>query len=131
MRNTTFSTKEEYLAYRKQWKADYKALSETIRLRRLINKGYQRAYGKACAQIDMAPSLGNSTWLERYQQRNSLRDTLLAEDKGYQTLLKKYEPYKDVKASSADATRMLIELKEAKIQAQEQYLAQKAAAVVS
>lgn len=31
MRNTEFKTKEEYLAYRKQWKADYSQLTQEIR----------------------------------------------------------------------------------------------------
>lgn len=31
MRNNKFTTKEEYLQYRKEWKAEYKQLSEDIR----------------------------------------------------------------------------------------------------
>lgn len=35
MRNPQFNTKEEYLAYRSEWKAEYKQLSKTIRDERI------------------------------------------------------------------------------------------------
>lgn len=125
MRNTTFANKEEYLAYRKQWKADYKELSEALRVKKFLRRTAASAFGKAEAQVQVTNSYGKE-WLTRYEQRQKLRDTLLDENKRYTEL---YDKYKDVRVTSADATRMLIELKEAKIRAQEQYLAEKAALV--
>lgn len=40
---TTFNTREEYLAYRAEWKANYKALSAEIRQLKLEIKNKDRA----------------------------------------------------------------------------------------
>ena len=80
---TTFNNKETYLAYRSNWKAEYKQLSEDIRDLKLDIKDAQR----------------NNDFTGRPQ----------------------YSLYKLRK----QATAMLAELKEAKQEAQRQYLASK------
>ena len=47
MRNAEFKTKEEYLQYRKDWKAEYKELSQTIREKKLLHKENSRIFNKA------------------------------------------------------------------------------------
>ncbi len=44
---TTFNSKETYLAYRSEWKANYKALSQQIRETKIDIKETQRANGYA------------------------------------------------------------------------------------
>jgi len=45
--NTSFNSKETYLAYRSEWKANYKNLSQEIRETKLAIRDTQRAKGNA------------------------------------------------------------------------------------
>ncbi len=53
MRNITFNGKEEYLAYRSEWKAEYKKISQIIRgLKREISEAQRnRQYAGASQAI--------------------------------------------------------------------------------
>jgi hypothetical protein len=111
MRNTTFNSRETYLAYRSNWKAEYKKTSSNIRALTLAIKEDQRypvmdiKEGKllrgnipaqAQARLDSAPTF-------------PLRGFIYSR-----------ECYR------AQAKEMLEELKAAKVEAQRQYLAAKA-----
>ncbi len=114
MRNQNFKTKEEYLQYRKEWKAEYKQLSENIRLLKFAIRLGQRkkSGGKELNKyeediIEQAIKIakphirqwGNDFWL---WYLITTRETL-----------------------SVTATCMLGELKASKEEAQRQYIEQK------
>lgn len=82
MNTTKFTNKEEYLAYRSNWKAEYKQLSKDIRT----------------LKAEMRESGHQITWSE----------------------------FSQLKKLKINATEMLEALKQAKIEAQNQYLASKA-----
>ncbi len=103
--NITFNSKETYLAYRSAWKAAYKNLSTEIRLLRQADRYYQRkVFGHVALTVPEAACIATATKLGgagSYLYQRQLRRTR--------------------------ATEMLAELKEAKLEAQHQYLARKAA----
>lgn len=84
MRNKTFNSKETYLAYRSEWKAEYKQLSQIIR----------------GLKVDIKEAQHNNEYA------GGMQSSLISWKK--------------------NATAMLEELKEAKQEAQRQYLAAKA-----
>jgi len=96
----TFNTKEEYLAYRSEWKAQYKELSQQI-----------RDY-KFCR------------WFTSV--RNPDRITPELEARFKKLVAKHGNKFYYVAPLQKKATAMLEELKEAKQEAQRQYLAAKA-----
>ena len=104
MKNITFDSKETYLAYRSAWKAEYKSLSAEIRALRLADRFYQR---KQFAHLTLTDG-----------QERCLADAL--ELCGLGSL-----SYHRLNRSK-HATELLAELKEAKLEAQRQYLARKA-----
>src|SRR5215510_8812980 len=103
MKNITFNSKETYLAYRSAWKAEYKKLSAEIRTLRLADRFYQRK------------TFGHLALTE-------------AEERCLAEALRLCGPgsisFNRVNRSKR-ATEMLAELKEAKREAQRQYLARK------
>jgi hypothetical protein len=102
----TFTNKEEYLAYRQAWKAEYKELSNTIRDIKWGRKFINKASNKAHLQT------GSDSWNANCER--------------YQTILKKvdrYDFWNDKHKKTA--TEMLKDLKLAKAEAQRQYLEQK------
>jgi hypothetical protein len=105
MKNITFDSKETYLAYRSAWKAAYKNLSAEIRLLRQADRYYQRkVFGHVALTVSEEACITAATKLAgtgSYQYQRNLR--------------------------RMRATEMLVELKEAKLEAQRQYLARKAA----
>src|SRR5882672_9752897 len=103
MKNITFNSKETYLAYRSAWKAEYKNLSAEIRLLRIADRFYQR---KQFAPLTLTAG-----------EERCLANALKLSGPGalsYHRLNR-----------SKRATELLAELKEAKIEAQRQYLARK------
>lgn len=99
-----FTTKQEYIDYRKNWKAQYKELSQKLRDIKFIHRAIN--FGKERFTADVEAKLKN--------------------------LLIKYNPTKtpiswnwEIARSKITATNMLAELKESKIEAQNQYLASK------
>lgn len=110
MSNNQFKTKEEYLQYRKDWKAEYKQLSEDIREKKWMQKELNRAWNKG------------KQWGEVQE--------ILSQNKRYQTLHEKYKNEHYLIAGldfyKSLATGMLEELKEAKQEAQRKYLVAKA-----
>ena len=98
MRNIKFSTKEEYLVYRSEWKAEYKTLSQQIR-----DFKFARWY-QTLGESRKSPE-GDARWLKISNQ--------------YKTNC--FYVY----GLKAKATGMLNELKIAKQEAQRQYLASK------
>ena len=125
MRNPKFNTKEEYLQYRKDWKAEYKQLSQIIREKRWLQKEVSRVTNKAMVQLGFH-NLPYWDTCDGLKSRNTLINLFLSENEKYQTLRKKYEnDYKCVELYSMQATQMLEELKESKQEAQRQYLASK------
>ena len=65
MTNFTFKTREEYLAYRQNWKAEYKAISSKIRNLKKEIKELQKAHQDAGKQQITREML-------RLSQRNAL-----------------------------------------------------------
>jgi hypothetical protein len=101
----TFNSRETYLGYRSAWKAEYKNLSAEIRILRLADRHRQRKEFAHLALTDGEQSCliaaDKISGAGSYVYRRQLR--------------------------SARATETLVELKAAKIEAQRQYLARKAA----
>jgi hypothetical protein len=109
MKNITFNSKETYLAYRAAWKAEYKRLSAEIRALRLADRFYQR---KTFAHLALTDA-----------EERCLADALKLCGPGSLTFNRLNR--------SKRATEMLAELKEAKLEAQRQYLARKEAEMKS
>ena len=104
--NITFNSRETYLAFRSTWKAEYKALSTEIRTLRLADRFYQR---NQLAGLPLTDS----------EQRCL---TLAKQLCGGEPLSLHLMGFSR-RQRSARATEMLEELKEAKKEAQRQYLA--------
>ena len=113
----TFTNKEEYLAYRSNWKAEYKALSQTIRERKWLHSRYSTIANKANLEVGMD-----------YQNINRYFDYLKLlsdEDTKYKEIRAKQNWRISKEKLSLTATVMLQELKNAKKEANRQYLEQK------
>jgi hypothetical protein len=95
----TFTNKETYLAYRSEWKAQYKQLSQDIRDL------------KFCRAFPQAKRFENPKNVERYRE---IEKRLF--NNANTCVEWKLEQYRN------KATAMLEELKEAKVEAQHQYL---------
>ena len=95
--NLTFTNREEYMAYRLKWKSDYKELSEKIRAIKFLN------------------------WYGKVSNPDRMTDAL---DSKYHELNEKYKSRTqwEIYTLKSTATKMLAELKSAKVLAQEQYL---------
>ena len=100
MQNITFNSKETYLAYRSTWKTEYKTLSAEIRTLRLAERHRQR---KEFAHVPLTAA----------EEQCLLSAGTIA---GQGSLI--YRRH----TRSQRATAMLEELKEAKLEAQRQYL---------
>lgn len=99
----TFNSKETYLAYRSAWKAEYRKLSAEIRALRLADRFHQRK------------EFGHMALTEADERCLATAKTLCSAGSfGYNR-----------RTRSARATAMLAALKEAKAEAQRQYLAGK------
>lgn len=109
MKNITFNSKETYLAYRSAWKAEYKNLSLEIRTLRSADRFYQR---KTFAHLALTDG-----------EERCLAEALKLCGPGSLSFNRLNR--------SKRATEMLAELKEAKREAQRQYLARKAAEIKS
>ena len=105
MTNITFNSKETYLAYRSAWKAEYKTLSMEIRTLRLADRFYQR---KTFARLALTDA-----------EEHCLAEGLRLCGPGSLSFNRLNR--------SKRATEMLAELKEAKLEAQRQYLVRKEA----
>jgi hypothetical protein len=118
MRNIEFKTKEEYIQYRKNWKEEYKQLSEIIREKKWMIKEYQRAYNKAYIETRKDSYFYNECFKRA--------EEILKDNKLYQNLEGKYKNDKKwVELYRKEARDMMEELKLAKLEAQRQYLASK------
>ena len=111
MNNIRFNSKETYLAYRSSWKAEYKRLSAEIRSLRLGDRFHQRSRHP---HLELSPA----------EQRYLAEATVLCESVLFDSSLAVFHRHR----RSARATEMLAELKEAKVEAQRQYLHSKASA---
>jgi hypothetical protein len=111
MKNTTFNSKETYLAYRSSWKAEYKNLSAEIRTLRLADRFYQRK------------QYGHLTLTEA--EEGMIAAAMKLESPGSNVLEPSCFNYVRQRRSHF-ATEMLAELKEAKVEAQQQYMAGRA-----
>lgn len=123
-----FTNKQEYLAYRTQWKSDYKQLSQKIRDYKWMKTQYQRFASPIIAKYNQ--NYHTFSYTDAMKQIN---DVLFTNEK-YSELFKKYELKQHYQVFYVDglkmtATKMLLELKEAKIEAQRQYLAEKQSTV--
>jgi cell shape-determining protein MreC len=126
MRNPKFTTKQEYLQYRKDWKDEYMELSQVIRDHKLIRKYSSQACGKAVQMIDGdAFSYDNISKYFRYVEQNK------NENEKLQALLLKYKDCKKyLSGYRKEARLMMEELTNAKIEANLQYIASKNLATV-
>lgn len=114
--NITFTNKQEYLQYRKEWKETYKQLSNDIRESKWMRNISQRAYSDGY----------NQTY--EYNRVVKYVESTLLENKRYIELYNKhigkfiwYRLIPDIKKMSLKAKNMLDELKLAKIEANRQY----------
>jgi hypothetical protein len=118
-----FTNKQEYLEYRKQWKHDYKLLSEKIRDFKYMKKIHQQVTSPIWSKFR-----ADSTYTYPIALK-TIDDDLLTHEQ-YQSLFKKHSLKHNYGVFVIDrlkkqATDMLLELKEAKIEAQRQYLTSK------
>lgn len=113
----TFTNKEEYLAYRSNWKAEYKALSQTIRERKWLHSKYSTFANKA--KLEVGIDYYN---INRYFNYIKM---LSDEDKTYSEIRTKQNWRISKEKLSFTATLMLAELQLAKEEAQRQYLERK------
>jgi hypothetical protein len=110
-----FTNKETYLTYRSEWKVKYNTLGETIREYKWMNKAYNQAYSKSWVKT-------KGKFPDYYLQA----DASLKVNPRYQYLLNKYKGSNFfMEKIRKTATAMLEELKLAKQEAQQQYLADK------
>jgi hypothetical protein len=118
----TFKTKEEYLAYRSEWKEKYARVSKSIRYDRLLSKESSRRWNKAF-KMSGATHAGDVKVLEAFKIVDKLRQEKPAPH------VKKMEEFVSSDEYVSDghdiAKQMLAELEEAKIEAQNQYQATK------
>jgi len=135
MKNITFNSKETYLAYRSAWKAEYKQLSTEIRTLRLTERFYQRKLALSTRQ--------EATATQEVQSASEAKPKpVLTGDLSGLVILSEGEERWLAAAQklcvpalfgcnrlqrSKRATEMLADLKEAKLEAQRQYLARRAA----
>lgn len=120
MRNPTFTTKEEYIQYRKDWKEDYMVLSQIIRDHKLIRRYCGQAQGKAVQMIDGDPfTYDNISKYFRYIDQNK------KENEHLQSLLQKYNTKKALYQYRIEAAEMMNELEQSKLNSKEQYIASK------
>ena len=134
MKNITFNSKATYLAYRSVWKAEYKQLSVEIRTLRLAERFYQRKLALSARQTATAPQSAQSA------PEAKQKPVLTGESFGLIVLTEGEERWLAAAQKiclpalfgcnrmkrSKRATEMLVELKQAKLEAQRQYLARKA-----
>ncbi len=106
MNNILFNSKETYLAYRSAWKVEYKHLSTEIRVLRLADRLYQRSQ-----YAGLPLSEAERRCLESARE--------LCGSEPFSLHLANFNRSR----RSARATEMLAELKAAKLEAQQQYLA--------
>lgn len=120
MRNPKFTTKEEYLQYRKDWKEEYMTLSQMIRDYKTIRNLRNKACGKAMQMIGGVLSYDNVNKYFRCAEQNIKEDAYL------QSLIEKYKDKKTwLEKQRKEAKEMMQELTDAKIEANKQYLSSK------
>jgi len=130
----TFNSKETYLAYRSAWKAEYKQLSIEIRTLRLAERFYQRKLALSARQEATAPQ--EAPCAGEAKQKPVLTGDLSGlvvlsegEERWLAAAQKLCVPALfggNRLQRSKLATEMLADLKEAKLEAQRQFLARKA-----
>lgn len=120
--NNKFTTKEEYLIYRSEWKVKYNELSNKIRGAVRSRKQYQKAWSKAEKECKTPNVYSDPQKIYKVQKE------ILKNDPIYQALWRLYNPtnyqywcYPDREKLRKEAFAMLEELKEAKQEAQRQY----------
>lgn len=127
MTTPKFNGREEYIAWRAEWKRQYKELSEDIRNNKTCWREQQRVSGKLPQDKWRMPIWpDNVTLLELLPERH--RTVYAAMEKKY-TDKWGYCPLRMLFKAKPEATKMLETLKLAKIEAQRQYLAEHPEAV--
>lgn len=120
MRNPKFTTKEEYLQYRKDWKKEYMVLSQMIRDYKTIRNLRNKECNKAMQMIGGMLNYDNVNKYFKYVEQNIKENFYL------QSLIDKYKGKKTwLEKQRKEANKMMEELKDAKIEANRQYLASK------
>jgi len=112
MKNITFNSKETYLAYRSLWKAEYKKISGEIRTLRLGDRLHQRKTFGHLALTESEEGIITAAMKVESPETGPVQPSIFDYVR---------------RRRSLRATEMLAELKEAKLEAQRQYLARKAA----
>ena len=130
MKNIPFNSKETYLAYRSAWKAEYKNLSLEIRTLRLAERFYQRQRSRLAPPANPQPAAPSADVPDEPQEFPMPAILTEGEERWLAAAQKLCVPAlfgcNRLKRSNR-ATEMLSELKSAKLEAQRQYLARKAA----
>jgi hypothetical protein len=118
MRNLNFKTKESYLTYRSDWKAEYNELSQDIRNLKWLRATRCRAYPKVTKDLKRPDE-------EYYWKLVAGVKKYLGDIPQYGKLVKKYfgdDPYwieGKLQYKRIESTCMLAELKQAKIDSNE------------
>lgn len=121
MRNNKFKTKEEYLQYRKDWKDQYKLLSQIIKDKKWLRNRSNNAWSKAWIECNGKTDGKSETWSARYEYYKNY----LNYDVTYKELSDKYKNDRCIESYQIEVRLMLSELKDAKVEANRQYLAGK------
>ncbi len=114
MNTFTFTNKEEYLAYRSAWKAEYKELSKTIKERKWLRKTWQRAYNKTYLSIGPPWKDG---WNNFQKHVQNILDTI----PNYNEIYKKHNHKITLESLRKSAKNMNEQLALSKKEAQRQY----------
>jgi len=127
----TFTTKQEYLTYRSEWKKKYNELSQSIRDMKFVRKIHAQIFSKAEKIINEQGAKSNY-YRELWDIQEGLLKELRETHERYSLIFNKYKDkngiirwYSLIDEYRKSATQMLEELKLAKIEANRQYLASK------
>lgn len=127
----TFTNKQEYLAYRSEWKARYKEVSQSIRDMKFVRKIHAQIFTKSEKKVNEQGAKQNY-YRELWDIQEGLLKELRESDTRYKAIFEKHKDkngiirwYSLVDEFRKEATQMLEELKLAKVEANRQYLASK------
>jgi len=112
----TFNTKEEYLAWRAQWRTRYKALSLAIR-----NQKWKHAWH---CRIEQRMPNDNAYWIATPERRAEIRTEVEQAVLGPSYERWKALSWSSVQKMQAEARQMLVWRKQSKVRAQELYEAE-------
>jgi len=127
----TFTTKQEYLTYRCDWKKKYNELSESIRDMKFVRKIHAQIFSKSEKIMNKRGAKSNY-YRELWDLQEGFQKELRETNERYSLVFNKYKDvngiirwYSLINEYRKTVTQMLEELKLAKIEANRQYLVSK------